>query len=91
MSASRSGDRRLVVDRFEGDVAVVELDDGATADLPRWILPPDAREGSVLLLRAGAGAVHIALDAEATRDASRAAREQLDRLRERDPGGDLEL
>ncbi|MHC0037922.1 DUF3006 domain-containing protein [Pseudoneobacillus sp. C159] len=36
-----------IIDRFEGDLAVVEID-GQTKDLPREILPSDAQVGDVL-------------------------------------------
>ena len=37
---------RAVIDRFEGDVAVLELDDGEScADVDRSTLPEGAREG----------------------------------------------
>lgn len=39
--------RLLVLDRFEGEFAVVEYD-GQTFNLPKEILPPEAREGDVL-------------------------------------------
>ena len=41
--------RQIVVDRIEGDVAVVEVD-GQTVDLPLRLLPDGAREGSVVQL-----------------------------------------
>ena len=40
---------RIVVDRIEGDLAVVEIA-GQIIDLPVGILPDGAREGSVLQL-----------------------------------------
>jgi hypothetical protein len=85
---------RLVLDRREGEYAVVELENGATLDLPGWMIPPDARDGDVLIARAGHGPergwrVDLAVDAEATAEARRAARARLERLAEHDPGGDL--
>jgi hypothetical protein len=38
--------RRGVVDRIEEEVAVVFLEDGHAAFLPRTILPPGSTEGS---------------------------------------------
>ena len=35
----------LVVDRFEGDLAVVQVDGTRFVDLPRWLLPLGVREG----------------------------------------------
>jgi len=37
----------LVVDRFEGDFAVIETDKG-TVDIPRYELPVDAKEGDTI-------------------------------------------
>ena len=44
----------VTIDRFEDDVAVVELPDRQVVDLPREILPANAREGDRILLRATA-------------------------------------
>lgn len=38
---------RVIVDRFEGDFAKVELDDGVFYDIPS-VLVPDAKEGDVI-------------------------------------------
>lgn len=38
----------LVLDRFEGSFAVIELSDGSTFNLPRELLPSSAKEGDVL-------------------------------------------
>jgi hypothetical protein len=37
----------FIIDRFEGSMAVIEYKDG-TFDLPRSLLPPEAKEGHVL-------------------------------------------
>lgn len=44
----------LVIDRFEGKFAVVELPDGSFANLPRKLVPADALEGSVLKIETDA-------------------------------------
>lgn len=41
----------LIIDRFEGDFAVVEYKEGRTFNLPRSLLPPGAKEGDVLQLK----------------------------------------
>lgn len=42
---------RAVIDRFEGDVAVIFLgDEEYRLDVPRRFLPPGVREGDVLVL-----------------------------------------
>lgn len=39
---------RWVVDRHERDLAVVQVDGGGFVDVPRWLLPRDARPDDVL-------------------------------------------
>jgi hypothetical protein len=63
----------LIIDRFEGEFAVVE-DGGQRAEIKRALLPRDAKEGDVLVLENEVYRV----DAEATK-ARRA--EVLERLR----------
>ncbi|MBQ6946979.1 MAG: DUF3006 domain-containing protein [Clostridia bacterium] len=38
---------RVIIDRFEGEMAVVELPDGTVTQMPR-LLVPDAAEGDVV-------------------------------------------
>lgn len=80
-----AGERRLVVDRFEGDLVVARDDGGRFHDLPRWLLPAGLREGDVVAVRAegeGAGArVELTVDREAADAARREAAELLARLR----------
>lgn len=40
----------LIIDRFESDFAIVEYESGKTFNLPRFLLPPEAREGDVITL-----------------------------------------
>ena len=63
-----SEEHRWIVDRFEGDLAVVEVDGDRFLDLPRWILPADAAEGDVIrvAVRTGGG---IASTGEPTAEA----------------------
>ncbi|HEX2093675.1 MAG TPA: DUF3006 domain-containing protein [Longimicrobiaceae bacterium] len=88
-------EHRLVIDRFEGDLAVVEVDGGATLDLPCWLLPDGVKEGDHLAVRLDGGVgkrrVEIRVDEEATGAARREVGEIVDRLKKRDPGGDLAL
>ena len=87
------GERRLVVDRFEGDVVVVRDDAGRFHDLPRWLLPAGLGEGDVVVARGegeGAGArVELRVDPVAGAAGRREAAELLARLRRNDPTGDL--
>ena len=90
------GEHRLVVDRVEGDLAVVEVDGGAVLDLPLWMLPEGTRESAVVSVTSAGGEdgvlrLTLRLDPEAGRRAREAAAERLERLRSRDPGGDVEL
>jgi len=48
---------KVIIDRFEGQYAVVELDSGEFVDIPRAILPNLADEGDV---------ISIEIDEEAT-------------------------
>ncbi len=83
------------VDRMEGTVAVLVADDGTTVDVPRRRLPSGVREGSVLQVSVGEdGSLDWSSaeldEAERERRLKR-ARETLDQLRKRDPGGDIAL
>lgn len=44
----------IVVDRFEGDLAVLEID-GARVDVPRSALPEGTREGDTLSFQRAPG------------------------------------
>lgn len=39
---------KCIIDRFEGPFAVVELEDGSHAELPRSLVPDGAGEGDTL-------------------------------------------
>ncbi len=85
----------LVVDRHAGDVTVVNVDGRGVADLPRWLLPRRAAGDDVLAVTVEADAeratITIVRDADATRRARDDARAAIDRLKQRDPGGDVIL
>jgi len=66
---------RIVIDRFEGDYAVLDVD-GEMVDFPRRAVPADAKEGTIL-------SWNIVDDAEVLK----AAQERLDRLKKRSPQG----
>ena len=86
---------QLSIDRYEGDLAVVEVDGRGFVDLPRWLLPAGARADDVLAATVDAGperaTITIARDAAATARARDAARAAVERLKRRDPGGDVAL
>jgi hypothetical protein len=84
-----------IVDRFEGDRAVLERALHEVLVLPRALLPEGAREGDALrvAVTATAGESRLVLmrdEAETRRRAADATRLQQD-LSSRDPGGDLKL
>ena len=89
--------QRWIVDRFEGELAVVEVDGERFVDLPRTLLPADAAEGDVIAVNvrtddeAARRVIETRVDREATARARAEARELIDELRERDPGGDVTL
>lgn len=39
---------KVIIDRFEGSFAVVELPDKSVMNLPRKLLPQEAKEGDVI-------------------------------------------
>ena len=85
-----------VVDRLEGDTAsLVEDDTGTRRDVPRDGLPQDIREGDVLRVPSGASGepewAAAAADERIRSERLDEARAALDRLRRRDPGGDVKL
>ncbi|HEY8468887.1 MAG TPA: DUF3006 domain-containing protein [Longimicrobiales bacterium] len=96
MSEEHLEEHRLVVDRFDGDLAVVEVDGTRFLDLPRWLLPPGTREDDVVRItvrRAPDGTVTCTarVDAAATAAAREEAERLVERLRRKDPGGDIVL
>lgn len=88
--------RRWTIDRWEGDLVVVEDEGGRILDLPAWLLPAGAREGDVVVVAAepaenGERRLTLRLDHRAAAAARAAAESVLARLRARDPGGDIDL
>jgi len=39
---------KIIVDRFEGEIAVIELENGEMMGIPKKILPDNAKEGSII-------------------------------------------
>lgn len=83
-----------ILDRFEdNELAVLETDDGTTLDVPRIQIPPEAKEGDVLLELAENeldGELCYAVDFDATEQ----RRREVSDLRASIPTvdeGDLEL
>mgnify|MGYP002512485664 CR=1 FL=1 len=61
----------LIIDRFEGDFAVIELPDGKMIDCPKALLPDDAKEGSIL---------NITVDETATNDKLKKVTDRMNKL-----------
>lgn len=62
---------KLIIDRFEGNFAVVELPDGRMIDCPKSLLPNNANEGSIL---------NITVDETATNDKLKRVTERMNKL-----------
>jgi len=39
---------KFIIDRFEGEIAVIELENGDIIEIPKIILPDNASEGTVI-------------------------------------------
>lgn len=66
----------IIIDRFEGDFAVLETD-GGMLEVGRELIPENAREGDVLAVINGA----YMIDKEAAEARRAAVREKFNRLR----------
>lgn len=75
---------QLSLDRFEGKLAVLATEDGASIDVPRAWLPDDARPGDVLT-------VAFARDDDATRKLAEETAAIQAEMKAADDGGDLKL
>lgn len=62
---------KLIIDRFEGKFAVVELENGQTINCPKVMLPDNAKEGIILT---------IAVDDSATAEKLRENTAKMNRL-----------
>ncbi len=62
---------QLIIDRLESDFAVCEYEEGKTLDLPRALLPAEAKEGDVLC---------ILIDEQATKERKNYAETLRNRL-----------
>lgn len=65
----------MIIDRFEGDIAVVETDSGML-DIVRDLLPENASEGDVIVQTDGG----YIIDEQATAERRKAIAERLRRL-----------
>ncbi len=62
---------KLIIDRFEGNFAIVELPDGQMINCPKVLLPNDAKEGSIL---------NITVDIDATNEKLQENTNRMNRL-----------
>lgn len=62
---------KIIIDRFEGNIAVVELPNGKTIDCPKELLPENAKEGNI---------IKISIDEEATKEKLNKVTERMNRL-----------
>ena len=62
---------RVIVDRFEGNIAVVELENGQMIDCPKALLPDNAKEGSI---------INITVDENATNEKLQKVTERMNKL-----------
>lgn len=68
---------RVIIDRIEEEIAVVEKNDGSFEEMPKRLIPPEAKEGDVLL---------ITVDTESTIDRKEEITSLMDELWESDGG-----
>jgi Protein of unknown function (DUF3006) len=88
--------KRFAVDRRERRIVIVIDDDEVAYDVTASDLPPDCRkEGAVFDAPVGGDGVPRWGEAKRNRDEEsrriREASQRLERLRQRDPGGDVDL
>lgn len=62
---------RVIIDRFEGDYAVVELPDMSMVDMPKQLVPEGAQEGDIL---------SIEIDLDETKNRKERIRKLMDDL-----------
>jgi hypothetical protein len=67
---------QIIIDRFEGPMAVCEKPDRTMLNIPRSKLPPQAREGDVLVIEGK----NIRIDAAETARRKKAARQKMEDL-----------
>lgn len=61
----------MIIDRFEGDFAVVEAENGRFYNIPKSLLPENAKEGCV---------IKIEIDKKATEKRKNEIKNKMDRL-----------
>lgn len=62
---------KFIIDRFEGEFAVVELEDKEMVDLPKILLPIEAKEGDLII---------VSIDKEETKNRQERIQEKFNKL-----------
>lgn len=62
---------KFVIDRFEGDIAIVELQDGNIVECSKLLLPKGSKEGDILC---------ISIEKEATEEKKRILTDRMNKL-----------
>jgi hypothetical protein len=77
---------KLIIDRFEDKYAILETQDKTPLifNFPRHLLPQEAKEGTVLN-------INIGIDQEETKRRKDKMQNLLNKLKEKDKGGDIQL
>ncbi|KJR49035.1 hypothetical protein UF75_0550 [Desulfosporosinus sp. I2] len=63
----------FIIERFEGEWAIIETDYRRTFNLPRWVLPQGIKEGDVISIQVG-------IDFDATKERAEISKRMLDNL-----------
>lgn len=63
----------LIIERFEGDWAIIETENRQTFNLPRFVLPTGIKEGDVISIQVG-------IDLVATKERAEKSKRMLDNL-----------
>jgi len=62
---------RFTIDRFEGELAIVELENREIIEIPKVILPMEAKEGDIII---------ISVDEKETQDRKKTIQEKFESL-----------
>lgn len=62
---------RFTIDRFEGELAIVELENREIIEIPKAILPMEAKEGDIII---------ISVDEKETQDRKKRIQEKFESL-----------
>ena len=63
----------FIIDRFEGDWAIIETENRHTFNLPRFVLPTGIKEGDVISIQVG-------IDLVATKERAEKSKRMIDNL-----------